>query len=199
MDWEALAFYQKLGYEIEFERHGFAKNSIFYFLRKPLTSHLTTPTVIETDKNSYTITLVDEIDQKTDQHMCEDQAAYESRHGINVNYSEFAMVISNEKNIVFGVLNAYTVYAEIYVDDLWVDTAYRGQGYGKKLIQALENHFKGQGFNNINLVTSAFQAPEFYKKCGFESDEVFWGNTKRYQKIANQMLSNLMLTSATIR
>ena len=26
----------------------------------------------------------------------------------------------------------------------------------------------------------------------FESDEVFWGNTKRYQKITNQRLSNLM-------
>lgn len=36
MDWEALGFYQKLGFEIEFERHGFAKNSIFYFLRKNL-------------------------------------------------------------------------------------------------------------------------------------------------------------------
>lgn len=34
MDWEALGFYQKLGFRIEFERHGFQKNSIFYFLRK---------------------------------------------------------------------------------------------------------------------------------------------------------------------
>ena len=32
-----------------------------------------------------------------------------------------------------------------------------------------------------------------------ESSEIFWGNTKRYQKIANQMLSYLMLTPATIR
>lgn len=36
MHWEALDFYKKLGFEIEFERHGFEKNSIFYFLRKPL-------------------------------------------------------------------------------------------------------------------------------------------------------------------
>ena len=34
MDWEALGFYQKLGFTIEFERHGFQKNSVFYFLRK---------------------------------------------------------------------------------------------------------------------------------------------------------------------
>jgi hypothetical protein len=36
MDWEARGFYGKLGYHIEFERHGFLKNSVFYFLRKSL-------------------------------------------------------------------------------------------------------------------------------------------------------------------
>lgn len=34
MDWEARGFYQKLGYFVEFERHGFAKDSIFYLMRK---------------------------------------------------------------------------------------------------------------------------------------------------------------------
>ncbi len=34
MDWEALGFYKKLGYTIEFERHGFSHDSVFYFLRK---------------------------------------------------------------------------------------------------------------------------------------------------------------------
>ena len=33
-DWEALGFYQKIGFKIEFERHGFLKDSVFYFLRK---------------------------------------------------------------------------------------------------------------------------------------------------------------------
>lgn len=36
MDFEALDFYQKLGFHIEFERKGFDKNSIMYFLRKNL-------------------------------------------------------------------------------------------------------------------------------------------------------------------
>lgn len=38
---------------------------------------------------------------------------------------------------------------------------------GRKLLQELENQFKGQGYNNINLVTSHFQAQDFYKKRGF--------------------------------
>ena len=36
-DWEALDFYKKLGFYVEFERHGFSKNAIFYFLRKDFT------------------------------------------------------------------------------------------------------------------------------------------------------------------
>jgi ribosomal protein S18 acetylase RimI-like enzyme len=36
MDWEAQDFYKKLGFHVEFERKGFDKGSIFYFLRKEL-------------------------------------------------------------------------------------------------------------------------------------------------------------------
>ena len=35
-DWEALDFYKKLGFFVEFERKGYDKDSIFYFLRKEL-------------------------------------------------------------------------------------------------------------------------------------------------------------------
>ncbi len=34
MDWEALGFYKKLGYAVEFERTGYINNSTFYFLKK---------------------------------------------------------------------------------------------------------------------------------------------------------------------
>lgn len=33
-DWEARGFYQKMGFKLEFERRGFDKSSIFYFLRQ---------------------------------------------------------------------------------------------------------------------------------------------------------------------
>ncbi len=36
MNFEAPEFYKKLGFIIEFERHGFDKDSVFYFLRKDL-------------------------------------------------------------------------------------------------------------------------------------------------------------------
>ena len=64
---------------------------------------------------------------------------------------------SGERNIRYGE------------DGKWLDIEeYRNQNIGSKLIKTVENYFKNKGFENINLTTYGFQAPEFYKKCGFK-------------------------------
>lgn len=119
------------------------------------------------NKSNYHIEFTEMLSEEIQEKMSQDLVAYESSHGIDVNYKKFSLVLKDDLSNVLGVLNAFTAFSEIYVDDMWVHSSCRGKGYGKKLLQALENHFEGQGFNNINLVTSAFNAPEFYKKCGF--------------------------------
>lgn len=98
-------------------------------------------------------------------------AAYESRYGVDVNYHPGSIVLMDEHETI-GVLEYYTAYAEIYIDDVWVSESYRGQGFGTQLIALLEQKYQHEGFNNINLVTSEFQAPEFYRKCGFIQEHV---------------------------
>ncbi len=117
------------------------------------------------------IELIDALPDNIEQQMREDLIKYETSHRVDVNYKPFNLVLF-EGDKTIGVLSAYTAFAEIYIDDLWVDSAYRNKGYGRKLLQALESRFEDKGFNNINLVTSAFQAPEFYKKCGYEIEFV---------------------------
>lgn len=118
------------------------------------------------------IEFVDVLPGDIEEKMRKDLIEYESSYGIDVNYRRFSIILKEDTNDVIGVLNAFTAFSEIYVDDMWVDKSHRGKGYGRKLLQSLENHFKGKGFNNINLVTSAFQAPEFYRKCGFTAEFV---------------------------
>ena len=118
------------------------------------------------------INFVDEISEDIEKIMRDDLVEYESSHGIDVNYKRFAMILTDQSGNVMGALNAFTAFSEIYIDDMWVHKSQRGKGYGKKLIQTLEEHFEGKGFNNINLVTNAFNAPEFYKKCGFTAEFV---------------------------
>lgn len=118
------------------------------------------------------IEFVDHLPADVEEKMREDLVEYESNHGIDVNYKTFAIILTDESGDAVGVVNAFTAFSEVYVDDMWVHSSYRGKGYGRKLLQALEDHFEGKGFNNINLVTNAFNAPEFYKKCGFTEEFV---------------------------
>ncbi|MBI2792813.1 MAG: GNAT family N-acetyltransferase [Gammaproteobacteria bacterium] len=118
------------------------------------------------------VEFVEKISDDVEEKMRKGFVEYESSHGIDVNYKSFSLILKNEKNEAVGVLNAFSAFAEIYIDDIWVDKFHRGKGYGKKLLSELENHFKGKGFNNMNLATSSFQAPEFYKKCGFNEEFV---------------------------
>ena len=121
---------------------------------------------------NYTIEFMDKISDADEERMRKDLIAYESSHGIDVNYKKFSLSFKDDNEMVFAVLNAFTAFAEIYIDDIWVDTVHRGKGFGRKLLQTLETHFQGKGFNNINLVTNAFQAPGFYEKCGFQKEFV---------------------------
>ncbi len=120
--------------------------------------------------NDYKINCVEALPDDIEALMREDLVEYEARHGINVNYKRFALILTNQAEKVVGVLNAFTAFSEVYIDDMWVHKSERGKGYGKKLLESLEERFEGKGFNNMNLVTSAFQAPEFYKKCGFTAE-----------------------------
>jgi GNAT superfamily N-acetyltransferase len=118
------------------------------------------------------IRLVDELSKEIQAKMEQGLKEYEVAHEIDVDYTPFALQLFNEKNEVIGVLDAFSSYSCIHIRDLWVDKAYRGKGYGRKLIEALEEHFKHSGLDNINTVSCAFQAPDFYKKCGFQVEFV---------------------------
>ncbi len=113
------------------------------------------------------VELVDRLPNAIEKIMENDLITYENNHGVDVNYKKFSLVLNDEANQVIGVINAFTAFSEIYVDDMWVHSEHRKKGYGKLLLKTLEDHFENKGFNNINLVTNAFNTPEFYLKCGF--------------------------------
>lgn len=117
---------------------------------------------------SHKIEFVDQLPSADEEKMRLEFVAHETGHAVDVNYKRFSVVLRDERGEAVGVINAFTAYSEIYIDDIWVAAAVRRKGLGRRLIQALEEHFAQEGFNNINLVTSAFQAPGFYQKCGFQ-------------------------------
>ncbi len=91
------------------------------------------------------------------------------KNGVTCNYKSFNFVAKEEDKIV-GIIMGHSYYKEVYIDDLIVLEEYRNKHIRTKLIETVENYFKNKEFENINLTTYKFQAPEFYKKCGFKID-----------------------------
>ena len=87
------------------------------------------------------------------------------------NYTPFNFIAKENEEII-GLITGHSYYKEVHIGDLIVYEEYRNKHIGTKLVKTVEDYFKDKGFENINLTTYGFQAPEFYKKCGFEVEYV---------------------------
>lgn len=92
---------------------------------------------------------------------------FATKNDVTCNYTPFSFVAKENEEII-GILTGHSYYNEVHISDLIIFEQYRNKHIGSRLIEAVENYFKDKSFENINLTTYDFQAPEFYKKCGFE-------------------------------
>jgi len=96
---------------------------------------------------------------------------------INVAFSEYAADCK-----IAGVITGRAYYNEVHIGDLIVAKAYRREGVGSKLVEAVENAYKDKGYEKIALTTFGFQAPEFYKKLGYELEFIRKDNDSKLSK-----------------
>ena len=75
---------------------------------------------------------------------------------------------SEEDNNVDGIITGYSYYKEVHISDLIMFEQYRKKHIGSKLVETVEKYYKNKGFENMNLITYNFQAPEFYKNVGLK-------------------------------
>lgn len=75
--------------------------------------------------------------------------------------------LKQRKTICGGVCFYVDEYNWVYVEDLFVASHLRGQGYGKKLMQNVIEWARQNKCDGIRLETWDFQARPFYEKLGF--------------------------------
>ena len=96
---------------------------------------------------------------------------YASDCGVTLNYEDFCFIAEDDGEIA-GVIIGRAYYNEVHIGDLIVGKDYRRAGIGSRLVAAVEDAYKGKGYEKIALTTFGFQAPEFYKKLGYELEFV---------------------------
>lgn len=69
--------------------------------------------------------------------------------------------------MTMSTLKLHATGHELYVDDVVVDAAYRGQGFGSLLMHDLESFAGKRGCTAVMLTSSREEAQEFYLRRGY--------------------------------
>jgi len=79
-----------------------------------------------------------------------------------------ALFLRDGEGKVTGGLFGWTWGATCHVRYLFVPPSLRNRGYGTRLMRRVEEEAIARGCRQIALETHDFQAPEFYRRLGFE-------------------------------
>lgn len=79
---------------------------------------------------------------------------------------QFALVLRDADDSLVGGLYAVLYWGWLFVDELWIDDDWRGNGLGSELLRRAEMWAREHGCHSVWLDT--FQAHGFYEKLGYE-------------------------------
>jgi GNAT superfamily N-acetyltransferase len=83
-------------------------------------------------------------------------------------YHAVSIFLRDERDEVLGGLLGSIWGGWLQVGILWVTEPLRGQGHGRRLLEAAEGYARERGCTHAWLTTFSFQAPDFYPKLGYE-------------------------------
>lgn len=82
-------------------------------------------------------------------------------------YKRLAISLRDGNEIVGGIVGEVWT-AVLFIQFFWLERGLRGTGFGRKLITAIEDEARRFGAKRSYLDTMSFQAPGFYRICGYE-------------------------------
>jgi GNAT superfamily N-acetyltransferase len=76
--------------------------------------------------------------------------------------------LRNTQDKVIGGALFYLFHDFVYIDEIWVDEKHQGKGYGKQMLEQVENEARLKGCKTAHLDTFNFQqAVGFYEHMGY--------------------------------
>ena len=113
------------------------------------------------------LTIVESVSEAEKEAVIDALVAFNDSKALKENWEGIERYLRSKEGRVVGGAIGYTHWGWLFVKQLWVDEAIRGNGAGKTLMSLLETGAKNRGCDWVWLDTFDFQALPFYKKLGF--------------------------------
>jgi GNAT superfamily N-acetyltransferase len=115
-----------------------------------------------------TIRVLDEADPVSVKHLTDALYSFNAAAtGIDDGRELYAELRDRAGELCAGV-HGWTWGGTCWIELLWVWEDERGRGLGSALMRAVEAEARSRGCTQIGLMTHSFQAPDFYRRHGFE-------------------------------
>ena len=82
--------------------------------------------------------------------------------------TSLGIFLRDQQDNLTGGISAWVWGATVEINFLWLSENLRGRGIGRQLMLQIEQAAREQGAIQAVLSTFSFQAPDFYKKLGYE-------------------------------
>ena len=82
-------------------------------------------------------------------------------------YKRLAISLREDEKIVGGIVGEVWTTV-LFIQLFWMEQKLRGKDHGTRLIKAIEDEAREFGATRSYRDTMSFQAPGFYRACGYE-------------------------------
>ena len=92
--------------------------------------------------------------------------------GLNVEYEDFAL-LAYQDEVLCGSIIGKMFLDWLHIDLVFVEAAERKKGIGREMMLKTFAFAEEYGLSGIEVWTQSWQAPDFYRKMGYETFAVF--------------------------
>ncbi len=156
---QALPFYQKIGYEVWSALDDRPPGHRYYYLRKPR---------VEPRPDDSQL-IVEQMPSRQDrQALVDGLRSHMRENGVALDTRSLAVFVREPGGAFAGGLYGRTYWGWFDLMYLWVAAPLRRQGYGARLLALAEHECVARGIHHIVTDATSFHALSFYHKQGFD-------------------------------